>query len=81
MATGAEVSAADGDGGGGEKLGFAAGEGKRPRRGEWRAQAVRASAGWLRRSLACLGHTRRGAGDARPLPATRRRTDPDGVGH
>jgi len=58
-----------------------AGKGKRPRRGEWRAQAVRASVGWLRRSLARLGHMRMGAGDARPLLATTRRADPNGVGH
>ena len=40
----------------------------------WQCGRVRAM---LRRALACPGHTRRGAGDARPLPATTRRATTD----
>ena len=40
----------------------------------WQCGRVRAM---LRRALACPGHTRRGAGDARPLLATTRRATTD----
>jgi len=44
------------------------------------AECERAPRG-LRRELACPGHTRQGAGDARPAAGSTRRARPDGVGH